>query len=180
MTSSSSSVDRRSMPASMRTSHTRVRRRTHARTHTRRSVHRRGSIVFDSSVVAFVVRGTGARTRTHLPFQSPFARDGVRGLVDAARGAIDATCSGACSLARSAQRCRARVRVGDLAMSPFGHALCAQSAETEAVVVTRRWDARRDRADKRGRACDRANGDRATSRCGVWRQIRARDVWIGV
>ena len=69
---------------------------------------------------------------------------------------------------------------GDLAMSPFGHALCAQSAETEAVVVTRRWDARRDRADKRGRARDRANGDRATSRCGVWRQIRARDVWIGV
>jgi len=178
VTSSSSSVDRRSMPASMRTSHTRVRRRTHARTHTRRSVqvHRRGSIVFDSSVVAVRRSRHGSQDPHARIFQSP----GVRGLVDAARGAIDATCSGACSLARSAQRCRARVRVGDLAMSPFGHALCAQSAETEAVVVTRRWDARRDRADKRGRARDRANGDRATSRCGVWRQIRARDVWIGV
>lgn len=99
MTSSSSSVDRRSMPASMRTSHTRVRRRTHARTHTRRSVHRRGSIVFDSSVVAFVVRIHGSQDPHARIFQSPFARDGVRGLVDAARGAIDATCSGACSLA---------------------------------------------------------------------------------
>jgi len=93
------------MPASMRTSHTRVRRRTHARTHTRRSVqvHRRGSIVFDSSVVAVRRSRHGSQDPHARIFQSPFARDGVRGLVDAARGAIDATCSGACSLARSAR-----------------------------------------------------------------------------
>ena len=31
---------------------------------------------------------------------------------------------------------------GDLAMSPFGHALCAQSAETEAVTMGREAIAR--------------------------------------